>query len=121
MATRIGGIIVRENSHAEISLTDIHGIGRTTARKICEAAGIECNRKIKDLTEEEKEKLRSEVKKKEDSIEGNLRRKVAMAIKRLIDIKAYRGYRHLKRLPCRGQNTKNNARTRKGPKKPIRK
>ena len=119
MATRIGGIIVRENSHIVISMTDIFGIGPTTAKKLCKQAGVKFSCKVRDLTEEEKEKLRSEVKKMDDRIEGNLRSTISMNIKRLIDSKTYRGRRHTGRLPCRGQNTKNNARTRKGKRKPV--
>lgn len=121
MATRIGGIIVRENSHVAISLTDIFGVGRRTAIQLCEQAGVQFTCKVKDLTEEEKEKLRSEVKKMDDRIEGNLRSTIKMNIERLKSCKSYRGRRHMMRLPCRGQNTKNNSRTRKGPKKPVRK
>lgn len=118
---RIGGINVRDNSHAVIALTDIYGIGPTTARDLCEKAGVSPSTKIRECTEAELEKLRAEVKRIEDDIEGNLRRKRSMDIKRLKDIKAYRGRRHMASLPCRGQRTKTNARTRKGPTKPIRK
>lgn len=128
---RIGGINVRDNSHAEIALTDIFGIGRVTAQKLCDAAGVTRTTKIRDLTEAELEKLRDQVKAYDDTdegesgggrgIEGNLRRKIAMNIKNKKDIKTYAGRRHMANLPVNGQRTKTNARTRKGPKKPIRK
>lgn len=118
---RIGGINIRDNSHAEIALTDIFGIGRVTAGELCDKAGVKRTSRIKDLTEAELEKLREEVKRIDERIEGNLRRKIAMDIKNQKDIKTYRGRRHMAGLTCRGQRTKTNARTRKGPKKPIRK
>ena len=115
---RIAGVNVPDNKHAGIALTSIYGIGRKRADDICEAAGIKRTTKIKDLTEGDLEKLRTELAKYE--VEGDLRREVAMNIKRLIDLKCYRGIRHRRGLPLRGQNTKNNARTRKGPRKQIR-
>lgn len=120
---RIGGINVRDNSHAVIALTDIYGIGRVTAQKLCEAAGLAPTTKIKDFTEAELDKLRDHVKALDDErgIEGNLRRQVQLNIKNKKDIKTYEGRRHMANLPVNGQRTKTNARTRKGPKKPIRK
>jgi small subunit ribosomal protein S13 len=116
---RIAGINIPVQKHAEIALTSIYGIGRTRARKICDAAGIEPSRKIRELTDEEIEKIRNEVAKY--TVEGDLRREVSMNIKRLMDLKCYRGLRHRRSLPVRGQRTKTNARTRKGPRKPIKK
>lgn len=109
---RIAGINVPEQKHAEIALMSIYGIGRPTSRKICEQAGIKTSVKIKDLTEEELEKLREQISKL--TVEGDLRRQVSMNIKRLIDLGCYRGQRHRRGLPVRGQRTKTNARTRKG-------
>ncbi len=114
---RIAGINIPVQKHTEIGLTSIFGIGRTRAREICAAAGILPTVKIKDLTEEEVEKLRTEVGKYQ--IEGDLRREVSMNIKRLMDLGTYRGIRHRRGLPLRGQRTKTNARTRKGPRRPI--
>ena len=116
---RIAGINIPVNKHAEIALTAIYGIGRTRARKICEAAGVLPNVKIKDLQEAEIETLRGEVAK--FTVEGDLRREVSMNIKRLMDLGCYRGLRHRRGLPLRGQRTRTNARTRKGPRKPIKK
>ncbi len=109
---RIAGINIPEQKHTEIALTSIYGIGRTTSRQICEQAGVKTDAKIKDLTEEELEKLRTQIAK--ITVEGDLRRQVSMNIKRLIDLGCYRGQRHRKGLPVRGQRTKTNARTRKG-------
>ena len=114
---RIAGINIPVHKHTEIGLTSIFGIGRTRARQICEAAGIAPSVKIKDLTEEEVEKLRTEVARFE--VEGDLRREISMNIKRLMDLGTYRGIRHRRGLPLRGQRTKTNARTRKGPRRPI--
>ena len=116
---RIAGVNVPDNKHTEIALTSIYGIGRVTAKKICLAAGIETTSKLKDLNESDVEKLREQL----DSftVEGDLRREVSMNIKRLMDLGCYRGVRHRRGLPVRGQNTKNNARTRKGPIRSIRK
>ena len=107
---RIAGVNVPDNKHTEIALTSIYGIGRVTAKKICLAAGIETTSKLKDLNESDVEKLREQL----DSftVEGDLRREVSMNIKRLMDLGCYRGVRHRRGLPVRGQNTKNNARTR---------
>jgi small subunit ribosomal protein S13 len=108
---RIAGINIPPHKHAEIGLTAIFGIGRTRARKICEACGIDYAKKIKDLSDAELEKVRT------FTIEGDLRRETTMNIKRLMDIGCYRGFRHRRGLPVRGQRTKTNARTRKGPRK----
>ena len=116
---RIAGINIPPHKHAEIALTAIYGIGRTTARKICAESGIEPSAKIKDLSEAEIESVRSQVAKY--TIEGDLRRTVSMNIKRLMDLGSYRGIRHRRGLPLRGQRTRTNARTRKGPRRPIRK
>ena len=112
---RIAGINIPPHKHAEIGLTAIFGIGRTRARKICEACGIEYDKKIKDLSDAELEKVRDQVN--TYTIEGDLRRETTMNIKRLMDIGCYRGFRHRRGLPVRGQRTKTNARTRKGPRK----
>ncbi len=116
---RIAGINIPVNKHAEIALTAIYGIGRTRARDICSAAGVRPDAKIRDLQESEIEALRAEVSKY--TVEGDLRREVSMNIKRLMDLGCYRGLRHRRGLPLRGQRTRTNARTRKGPRKPIRK
>ena len=112
---RIGGVNIPNHQHAEIALTAIYGVGRSRARKICVAAGIETSRKMKDLSDSEMDKLREQVAKV--ATEGDLRREVSMNIKRLMDLGCYRGMRHRKGLPCRGQRTRTNARTRKGPRK----
>lgn len=114
---RIAGINIPVHKHAEIALTSIFGIGRPRAQKICEAAGVNPTTKVKDLTEAEVENLRTAVG--NFSVEGDLRREVSMNIKRLMDLGCYRGIRHRRGLPLRGQRTKTNARTRKGPRKPI--
>jgi len=116
---RIAGVNIPDHKHAEISLTDIYGIGRTRAREICSSVGVNPAVKIKDLTDVELENIRGELGKY--SLEGDLRREVSMNIKRLMDLGCYRGIRHRRGLPLRGQRTKTNARTRKGPRKPIRK
>ncbi len=115
---RIAGVNIPDRKHAVIALTSIYGIGSTRARQICETAGIDPTRKIMDLTEEEVDKLRAEVAK--FTVEGDLRREVSMSIKRLMDLGCNRGIRHRRGLPLRGQRTRTNARTRKGPRKPIR-
>jgi len=112
---RIAGINIPPQKHAEIGLTYIYGIGRTTAQKICEVVGIPYSKKIKDLTDGDLEKIREEVGK--ITIEGDLRRETSMNIKRLMDLGCYRGFRHRRGLPMRGQRTRTNARTRKGPRK----
>jgi small subunit ribosomal protein S13 len=114
---RIAGVNIPNHQHAEIALTAIFGIGRPRAQKICDAAGIVRSTKIKDLTEEQMDRLRSEVGR--FTVEGDLRREVTMSIKRLMDLGCYRGFRHRKGLPVRGQRTRTNARTRKGPRKAI--
>jgi small subunit ribosomal protein S13 len=114
---RIAGVNIPNHQHAEIALTAIYGIGRTRARKICASAGVNTASKMKDLTDSEMEKLRDEVGKV--TVEGDLRREVTMNIKRLMDLGCYRGQRHRKGLPVRGQRTRTNARTRKGPRKAI--
>lgn len=116
---RIAGVNIPDNKHTVISLTYIYGIGRVTAHQICASAGINPAVKIKDLSEEQLEQLRGEVAK--FTTEGDLRREVNMNIKRLMDLGCYRGLRHRRGLPVHGQRTKTNARTRKGPRKPIRK
>ena len=115
---RLAGINIPDNKHTVISLTYIYGIGLTTAQKLCELTSISPNTRVQDLTEGELDQLRAEVSKL--SVEGDLRREVSMNIKRLTDLGCYRGLRHRRGLPVRGQNTKNNARTRKGPRKAIR-
>ncbi len=114
---RIAGVNIPNHQHAEIALTAIFGIGRTRAQKICDAAGIARTTKIKDLSDTDMDRLRDEVGK--FTVEGDLRREVTMNIKRLMDLGCYRGLRHRKGLPCRGQRTRTNARTRKGPRKAI--
>ncbi|MBI2732139.1 MAG: 30S ribosomal protein S13 [Aquabacterium sp.] len=114
---RIAGINIPPHKHTEIGLTSIYGIGRTTAQKICTAAGIPFDKKIKELTDGDLEKIREEVGKL--TIEGDLRRELSMNIKRLMDLGCYRGFRHRRGLPLRGQRTRTNARTRKGPRKAI--
>lgn len=114
---RIAGINLPSHKHIDIALTSIYGIGKTRSQLICVTAGIERSTKVKDLSEPEAEKLRQEVAKFE--VEGDLRRVVSMNIKRLMDLGCYRGLRHRRGLPLRGQRTKTNARTRKGPRKPI--
>jgi small subunit ribosomal protein S13 len=112
---RIAGINIPPHKHAEIGLTSIYGIGRTTAQKICNACGIPFDKKIKDLTDSDLEKIREEVGRM--TIEGDLRREMSINIKRLMDLGCYRGMRHRRGLPVRGQRTRTNARTRKGPRK----
>jgi small subunit ribosomal protein S13 len=114
---RIAGINIPQNKHTVIGLRHIYGIGLTRAQKICASAGIAESVKIGELSEEQLETLRTEVGK--FSVEGDLRREVSMSIKRLMDLGCYRGIRHRRGLPLRGQRTKTNARTRKGPRRPI--
>jgi len=116
---RIAGINIPVNKHVGVSLTQIHGIGRTRALEACREAGIEPSTKVKDLSEPEVARLRDAVAR--FVVEGDLRREVAMNIKRLMDLGCYRGIRHRRGLPVRGQQTQTNARTRKGPRRPIRK
>jgi len=112
---RIGGVNIPNHQHTDIALTAIYGVGRSRARVICAAAGIENTRKIKDLSDSEMDKLREQVGKV--ATEGDLRREVSMSIKRLMDLGTWRGKRHRAGLPVRGQRTRTNARTRKGPRK----
>jgi small subunit ribosomal protein S13 len=115
---RIAGINIPNQKHVDIALTSIYGIGRQRARDICAGAGIPADTKVKDLTDAQVDKLRIEVGK--FPVEGDLRRQVSMSIKRLMDLGTYRGMRHRRGLPVRGQRTRTNARTRKGPRKAIR-
>ncbi len=114
---RIAGVNIPNHKHTEIALTAIFGIGRTRAQKICDGAGVARSTKIKDLTEEQMDRLREEVAR--FTVEGDLRREVTMNIKRLMDLGCYRGVRHRRGLPVRGQRTRTNARTRKGPRKTM--
>jgi small subunit ribosomal protein S13 len=114
---RIAGVNIPVQKHTWVGLTQIYGIGKTRALGICTAAGVAPQTKIRDLAESEIERIRSEVGK--ITVEGDLRREVAMSIKRLMDLGCYRGLRHRRGLPVRGQRTKTNARTRKGPRRPI--
>ena len=116
---RIAGINIPDHKHAVIALTAIYCIGKTRSKSICAAAGIAEDVKISELSEEQIDKLRDEVGK--FTVEGDLRREVTLNIKRLLDLGCYRGLRHRRSLPVRGQRTKTNARTRKGPRKPIKK
>jgi len=116
---RIAGINVADHKHAEVALTAIYGVGRQTAREICQQVNIEPAVKIKELSEEQLESIRQVLTGM--TVEGDLRREVSMNIKRLMDLGCYRGIRHRRGLPLRGQRTRTNARTRKGPRKPIRK
>ena len=114
---RIAGINIPPNKHTEIGLTHIYGIGKTRAIQVCEASQIAPDMKIGELSEEQLEVLRTEVGR--HMVEGDLRREVSMSIKRLMDMGCYRGIRHRKSLPLRGQRTRTNARIRKGPKKTV--
>mgnify|MGYP003508053609 FL=1 len=114
---RIAGVNIPDQKHAWVALTTIYGVGRARALQICEAAKVAPGAKIRDLSEPEVENIRAEVAK--FAVEGDLRREVAMNIKRLMDLGCYRGLRHRRGLPVRGQRTKTNARTRKGPRRPI--
>lgn len=114
---RIAGINIPNQKQVGIALTAIYGIGHPTARKICDLAGVVPSTKVKDLTEVDVDKLRNEVAK--TTVEGDLRRSVTMNIKRLMDLGTYRGMRHRRGLPVRGQRTRTNARTRKGPRKGV--
>ena len=114
---RIAGVNIPNHQHTEIALTAIYGIGRSRAQKICDAAGVLRTAKIKDLTEADMDRLREEVGR--FAVEGDLRREVTMSIKRLMDLGCYRGVRHRRGLPVRGQRTRTNARTRKGPRKSV--
>lgn len=114
---RIAGVNVPDNAHIVIGLQHIYGIGPSRAKWICDTAAVNPQQKVKEVSPELMEAIRNEVAKY--TIEGDLRREVSMSIKRLIDLKCYRGHRHAKGLPVRGQRTKTNARTRKGPKKLV--
>lgn len=114
---RVAGVNIPDRKHTVIALQHIYGVGRTLARKICEETGVQKDVMIKDLTEEQLESLRSAVSK--FTIEGDLRREISMNIKRLMDLGCYRGIRHRRGLPVRGQRTQTNARTRKGPRRMI--
>ncbi|CAL4323385.1 30S ribosomal protein S13 [Buchnera aphidicola] len=116
---RIAGINIPNNKHTVIALRLIYGIGKTQSKNICITCNISENIKIKDLSENQLDILRKEISK--FIVEGDLRRERALNIKRLIDLGCYRGFRHRRSLPVRGQRTKTNARTRKGPRKPIKK
>ncbi len=114
---RIAGINIPDSKHSMVALTTIYGVGAVRARQICKAVGIEPSTKVRDLSELELEKIRAIVV--GYTIEGDLRREISMNIKRLMDLGCYRGIRHRRGLPLRGQRTKTNARTRKGPRRPI--
>jgi small subunit ribosomal protein S13 len=116
---RIAGVDLPKDKRIEIGLTYIYGIGRPTAIAILEKAGINPDTRVKDLTEDEVIKIREIIDKNGYKVEGDLRRETALNIKRLMEIGCYRGLRHRKNLPCRGQRTKTNARTRKGPRKLV--
>lgn len=116
---RIAGVNIPDNKHTVVALTAIYGVGRTRARQICADAGVAIDAKIRDLSEAELESLRAETGKY--TLEGDLRREVSMNIKRLMDMGSFRGIRHRRGLPLRGQRTRTNARTRKGPRRPIKK
>lgn len=114
---RIAGINIPVNKHAWVALTSIYGIGPTRSRQICDAAGVPADTRVRNLSEGEVEALRNEIG--QYSVEGDLRREVSMNIKRLMDLGCFRGLRHRRGLPLRGQQTQTNARTRKGPRRPI--
>ncbi len=115
---RIAGVNVPVNKHIVIGLQSIYGVGATRAKEICKAAGIELSQKVRDLTEDQLKKIRDAMV--GFPVEGDLRREVSMNIKRKIDLGCYQGLRHRHGLPVRGQQTKTNARTRKGKRKPVR-
>ena len=115
---RIAGVNIPENQHLEIALTHIYGKGKKTAQDICTSVKLDYSKKVSDLSEEQVETIRTAVA--EYTVEGDLRRSVSTNIKRLMDLGCYRGIRHRRKLPVNGQRTKTNARTRKGPKKPMR-
>ncbi len=116
---RIAGVNIPDNKHVVVSLRYVYGIGPTVAKTLCKTTGINPASKVSDLNEDQLDSLRNEIGKM--TVEGDLRRETSMNIKRLMDLGTYRGIRHRKGLPVRGQRTKTNARTRKGPRKPIRK
>lgn len=115
---RIAGVDLPRDKRVEVALTYIFGIGRTTSNKVLKQAGIDANIRVKDLTEEQVIQLRDVID-KTVKVEGDLRREIALNIKRLVEIGSYRGYRHRRGLPVRGQRTKTNARTRKGPRRTV--
>ena len=115
---RIAGVNIPTNKRVEVALTSIYGIGRAKAKDICQAVGLPEERRVNELTEEEVVRIRETID-RGYSVEGDLRREVAMSIKRLMDLGCYKGLRHRKGLPVRGQRTSTNARTRKGPARPI--
>ena len=115
---RIAGVDLPNEKRVEVGLTYVYGIGLPSSKKILSEAGVNPDTRVRDLTEDEEKKIR-EIIDRDYTVEGDLRRQVALDIKRLIEIGCYRGLRHRKNLPCRGQNTKNNARTRKGPKRAV--
>ena len=115
---RIAGVNIPNHQHVVVALTSIYGIGPSRSKALCEASGIKTNTKMKELTDAEMDKLRDHVGR--FTVEGDLRREVNMSIKRLMDLGCYRGLRHRRGLPVRGQRTRTNARTRKGPRKAIR-
>jgi small subunit ribosomal protein S13 len=115
---RISGVDLPRDKRVEISLQYIYGIGKTTAQQILAATGIDPNTRVRDLTEDEVSRLRDQID-KNVKVEGDLRREIALSIKRLIEIGSYRGLRHRRGLPVRGQRTKTNARTRKGPRRTV--
>ena len=116
---RIAGVNIPDNKHLSIALRYVYGIGRTRSHDICDATGLKGDTKVRELTEGDLDKIRSEITRYE--LEGDLRREVSMNIKRLLDLGCYRGIRHRRGLPLRGQRTRTNARTRKGPRKLIKK
>lgn len=116
---RIAGVNVPDKKRVVIALTYIHGIGKKFALDICNATNIDLSRRMNDLSEDELNQIRAEIDTDKYKIEGDLRRQTSMNIKRLMDMACYRGLRHRKHLPVRGQNTRTNARTRKGPAKPV--
>ena len=118
MAIRIVGVDLPQNKRGEIALTYVYGIGRSSSAKILDKAGVDKDLKVKDWTDDQAAKIR-EIIGAEYKVEGDLRRDIGMSIKRLTDVNCYRGIRHRKGLPVRGQNTRSNARTRKGPKKTV--
>ena len=116
---RISGVDLPREKRVEIGLTYIYGIGLSTSQKLLAAAGVNPDTRVKDLTDDEVQAIRDQIEKQQVTVEGDLRRQVALDIKRLTEIGCYRGVRHRKGLPVRGQRSKTNARTRKGPKKTI--
>ncbi|MCI8544322.1 30S ribosomal protein S13 [Acetatifactor aquisgranensis] len=116
---RIAGVDLPREKRIEIGLTYVYGIGRTTSNKILKEAGVNPDTRVRDITDDEVKRISEAIEKLNVTVEGDLRREIALNIKRLQEIGCYRGIRHRKGLPVRGQNTKNNARTRKGPKRTV--